>query len=74
MIRSKDQTLGQSHDIREAQRLGSAREVAQAFGLAPETIRRLGRKGRIREYRLGRAVRFNFDEVLTLLTSQGKSS
>ena len=41
-----------------AEQLYKADELAAIFGVHPETIRRLGREGRIERYKCGASVRY----------------
>ncbi len=41
------------------------------FKLSPFTIRRLGYAGKIREYRAGRAVRYDPEEIFRWMQTQG---
>lgn len=41
-----------------AEKLYKAQELAEIFGVHPETIRRLGRQGRIERYKCGASVRY----------------
>ena len=44
--------------------LETAQSLSKILKLSPWTIRRLGWRGVIREYRCGRSVRYRADEVL----------
>ena len=48
--------------------LETAEMIARKIKLHPLTVRRMGYKGLIREYRVGRAVRYNPTEVIQLMT------
>ena len=50
--------------------LRSATALAKLFDVSPFTIRRLGYAGKLKEYRLGRSVRYDPSE-LTNLMKQG---
>lgn len=41
-----------------AEKLYTANELAEIFGVHPESIRRLGRQGRIERYKCGGSVRY----------------
>ena len=52
----------------------SAMRLARDFDLSPFTIRRLGYAGKIKEYRCGRAVRYDPDELSRWMEIQGKKN
>ena len=65
----------QANDARESTGeivLRTAPQAGQALALDPLTIRRLGYARKIREYRCGRAVRYNLTEILDWMAIQGK--
>jgi len=45
--------------------LETAEGLGKILKLSPFTIRRLGYRGIIREFRCGRAVRFRIDEIIS---------
>lgn len=49
--------------------LETAEGLAKILKLSPFTIRRLGYRGTIREFRCGRAVRYRLDEILNWMES-----
>ena len=51
--------------------LETAEGLAKILKLSPFTIRRLGYRGAIREFRCGRAVRYRLDEILSWMEGQG---
>lgn len=54
-----------------AERLLTAEEVAERLRLAPFTVRRMIRRGRIRAYKVGRAWRVPEEAVLEYLQTVG---
>jgi len=50
--------------------LETADGLAKLLKLSPFTIRRLGYRGVIREFRCGRAVRYRLDEILSWMEKQ----
>lgn len=50
--------------------LQSAKKLAKDKNLSHYTIRRLGWDGKIREYRVGRAVRYSPDELVQYMAKQ----
>lgn len=50
--------------------LETAEGLAKILKLSPFTIRRLGYRGAIREFRCGRAVRYRLDEILSWMENQ----
>jgi len=54
--------------------LETAEAIAKRVKLHSLTIRRMGYRGLIREYRSGRAVRYNPLEVLQLMASQNQET
>jgi excisionase family DNA binding protein len=47
-------------------RLVTARELGEALGLSPATVLDHWQAGKLPGYKVGRAVRFDLDEVLAL--------
>ncbi|MCA9454304.1 MAG: helix-turn-helix domain-containing protein [Nitrospiraceae bacterium] len=52
--------------------LVNASAAAEATGLNPFTVRRLGASGRIKIYRHGAAVRFDPDEIRNYMGKEGE--
>lgn len=55
-------------------RLVTARELGEALGLAPGTILDQWEAGKLPGYKVGRAVRFDLEEILTLTRRDGRVS
>ena len=54
-------------------RLMTGLEVARAFGVSPETIRKWARQGKLRAVRLSaRCLRYSSDEIAELLAGTTK--
>lgn len=53
--------------------LETAEGLAKILKLSPFTIRRLGYRGLIREFRCGRAVRYRLDEILNWMEKHRNS-
>lgn len=53
-------------------KLCTARELGEALGLAPATILDKWQRGDLPGYKVGRAVRFDLEEILTLTRREAK--
>ena len=56
----------------EFQRLFNADEAGALNGVSGRQVRRLGKRGKIKVYRLGTTVRFNPTELRELMERQGE--
>jgi hypothetical protein len=52
--------------------LNTADALSKQFKLSKFYIRRLGQQGVLKEYRIGRAVRFDPSELLRVMQAQGE--
>lgn len=54
-------------------RLITARQLGEALGLKPNTVLDQWQAGKLPGYKLGRAVRFDLDEILSLSRREGQA-
>ena len=53
-------------------RLATARELAELLSLSPATVLDKWERGELPGYRIGRAVRFDVDEILALTRKEAR--
>lgn len=58
---------------RKEKHLGKHTEAAHVLGIEPCTVRKMTRQGRIPFVRIGRAVRYDLDEILEFFKSKTRS-